>query len=492
MHNRTTPRIANVALAIAVICAFALAMQFIYWLPGETIDIQQLKWSDRHFALGADPSRFLLQAEWLRMGFGYKEATPDGAYCTSLSPGYPVTLAMLRSFTGDVDTARILQGSFLLVAGIAIFLSTHTALPRLSLLLALLVAGSPWNAALVTLPMSEGAAVLYSSLLAAALLCSQNKPANRLSAFAVGSLSSMLALTSAGLAPICAATTIGSIINLRNLKLSVAACFAGASLPMAVWQAHCVYATGRPAYLLMHSLSPELGRGWITSWAKTEADTVAGYGCFLWANSTPDFSSIPSYAYRSQKQKADFEKLAVDAAADRSQGLSQSQSILKLQKDLEVAQLQNNSDHPLRSALWLPILRGCHSWIDYRPVDFRRLEQPRLASRFLPRNFLSDAVRLGFPSACKRLIRPALGIYSVVHHYVTLAVLLLCATHALSLKSPLATGILAATLAFTFIHGFRGPEARRNLPAVPVLLILPCLAKLKRQSAECTQRVPRS
>lgn len=478
----TLPLKKTVLWQILAIIAAGICCMALFWLPTELPNTAELNWTDRWFALGADPSRFLLQGKWIAEGRGFRETTPDGAFCTSLPPGYPLFLAALSFFSANLQLWRVAQCVILIGSSIAMFLSCRRYAPRLAFWLSLGVVGSPWLSPLCSLFMSEGLGASLACVVAALLVtCSsvsdvaQSKRVK--SHFAFGFLCSVLSLTSPGLAPVLLITLLQTCSVQWNSANRGRWCLLGASLPIILWQTHCVYASGRPAWLLVQALEPQPGRKWVDSWARSERETVLGYSTFLWATSPPDLSLIPQYAYRDSSERKLVERLMVESfEGDQGDGDGRLLKRKRLTSLLDSIAMQERKTHPLRVFLYLPVIRGISSWTDLRATDFRYLEDPQQIARLDPRNFARDLRQFGIGRSLVRLIRPCLALCCISYHVVLLTGIVFVVFVVMRSKDWFSIGVLLTVWVFVVLHGYGGPEARRNLPMVPILFCLPIVA----------------
>lgn len=114
--------------------------------------------------LGRAPSRFSLQALWLSEGYGFRETTKSGRYCTSLPPGQPLVLSLFFQATNNVNTHRFFQSVVPWLSSVLVFFSLRNC-GRVRHPASFLIASAPWLTALSSCHMPETTSTFLMSLM---------------------------------------------------------------------------------------------------------------------------------------------------------------------------------------------------------------------------------------------------------------------------------------------------------------------------------------
>jgi hypothetical protein len=482
----------------AILAVASFVSTSISWQTRE-FALSEITWSTNQYGLGCDPSRFLLQANWLSEGFGFREATPSGRLCTSLPPGHPLALSLLFHLTENLDALRLVQALTPFLSGILIFFSLrHYGWIRYAA--SFLVASSPWLTALSSCHMSETTSTflvaLMAFLISHSLRDTNSTPntisthidshldaprraiwLNNLTAIFVGTTASVTILTAPGL--IFSMLTLIALFAYRsrnNWHLLICTTI-GLSLPLAIWQIHCLYAEGRPVLSLLTPLDPSMNdeKAWVRTWARTPKETVEGYRNFAW-NVDQDFTDVPEYAFQSESEKNEIIQAYLEVIDPAI-----SPEVAEEAEKARVSILSNairNRRHQRPFEVWitLPIQRGLLSWLEQQPVSYHGHDSPENIHTLAPWNLFKDANQRGIYRATLRASRGLYGLFVIISHYGTIMLVgfvvlkgFRCSLFATSL-------ILGSLLIYTYLHGLDGPECRRNLPFLPLLFCLPAIA----------------
>jgi hypothetical protein len=484
-------------LFITILLLTSVISTSISWQTRE-FQLNDLAWSTKQYGLGADPSRFLLQAHWLSEGLGYREATANGTLCTSLPPGHPVILSLLFQLTENLDYLRYIYSLLPFSSGVLIFFSLRNIFLRY--FASFLISSSPWLTALSSCHMSETTSSFLVALLvfhASILLgCSlaPTAPLSKIhfSTFRQSVLHKYLFLFSFFSFGFFAAVTILTAPALLFSIFSLVAIFCfhfksyrgillcvtlGLLIPLSCWQIHCIYAVGHPVLTLLTPVSnlnsPEVK--WVSTWARSPSETSLGYSNFVW-NVDNDFSDVPEHAFLSDSEKTEI------ISAYR-QGLKPNQTAdaikdsTRARRDVLLKSIEcRKSQQFVAVFILLPLRRGILSWIEAQPVSYHGHDSPSLILRLLPWNFMSEISDYGIYRACLRASRGLFALFVLVVHYATITVIVYSILKSLKLM-PLGTVIiLGSILLFTYLNCLIGPECRRNLPFLPLLFSLPAIA----------------
>ena len=496
--------------AVAFPCAIFLSgviVAAIYWTPAGVTSVSDLKWSTPIMGLGADPSRFLLQGSWLSKGFGFRETTETGLYCTSLPPGHPVFLALAMCLTDDMFWLRVIQAAMHAASGVVLYYAVRPFSWYWATVAGFLVSGSPWGASLATSYMSEttgtflvcltlylGIAIFRSSGLLRGLggEASNSTSAGNVSpvqltpqtfsrslpvaAFVLGMLCVTVCLTVPGVTISMLAFFVVSAHAIRKNRVGVLGLVLGASVVMGIWQLHCVRATGRPAYGLLHSLQPQFGKAWVRTWARSPDEYVLGVRVFVWPNDDPDYSAVPEYAFRDPVEKQEILDATERWRTVSGDSLHPTPEFETRSELLTVIAAREFKEHPLKCYVQLPLIRGIRSWTDLRPASYLQIEGPQYFSRLNPVSFMSDVKSLGIKKAIVRTFRGFLTLYALVMHVLGLLAFVFGLWYVIRHTSAHGALILLSVIVFTLLHGVDGPESRRNVPMVPIAVAVPVIA----------------
>jgi len=462
------------SLVIFLTGLFAVAL---FWSPTPSLQVEELQWSTSLMGYGADPSRFLLQALDLRQGNGYLDART--APCTTLPPGQPVFLSVLMLLSTNLLILQFGQCLLHALSGVILFLAIRPYGPRWGFLSGLLVNGSPWAATLASSFMSETFGVFLSCCVVYFVVRMLAGRATSYSMAAMGAFTVAACLTCPGVTFTMAALWCISAVYIRKQPARLGWLIMGAVLPMSVWQAHCIDGVGKPAVTLLHPLKLDPAVDWARVWSRSPDDFVNCVGVFIWPNDAPEYSSIPDYAYVSHDERLETEAVAnAWRIAGSSFGPPDEHYVQKTKQLVEMAETRI-ADDPLRFHVTLPILRGIRSWIDYRAPGPDSLADPALIRRLTPGELISDVQRFGTIRFLKRFSRSVLSLSVVILHYLTPLAVAWSVLYSIRSRSGIAITVVFTLALYTFAHGFRGPEVRRNLPIIPLALSLVSITKLR-------------
>jgi hypothetical protein len=470
----------------------------ISWQSRE-LGISEITWSTNQYGLGCDPSRFLLQAFWLSEGYGFREASPTGNLCTSLPPGHPVALSLLFHFTNDVDKLRYLQCLLPFFSGLLIFFSLRDY-AILRYFTSFLLASSPWLTALSSCHMSETTSTFLVALLTFIIswyfcnpiLSVNTTPnddtsqigkapylirSNSRAMFFSGSTASLIILTAPGLIFSVLSLTLLLAYRSRSNWRELLCAIIGLSIPLTIWQIHCISATGRPALGLLTPLAPSMNdeKAWVRTWARTPKETITGYRNFAW-NVDKDFADVPDYAFLSRSEKDDV-IAAYLRAIDPKLSPEEAEEAEKARETvLSNATSHRKAQRPFEVWLMLPIRRGVLSWLEQQPVSFHGHDSPENIQVLAPWNLISDTNQRGIYRATLRASRGAYSLFVMALHYATVIIIGYTIFNSLKRASWATSLIVGSLLIYTYLHGLDGPECRRNLPFLPLLFCLPAIA----------------
>lgn len=469
------------------ICFLCTMFVFIHWVPCPPIRVWQLSESQELQFGGADPSRFIKQGQWLFEGRGYMY--PANVACTSLPPGYPLFLSMLMCFTDKLFVIQVLQVCCRILAVVAMWLRLRRVDRRFAMAAAVLISTSPVLARQASTLMSESFGFFLLVFVMIQLLnLMQYGCGSGCSAAMTGLLLAAICFTSPFLVFPAAFASVASgilLVRVKWLYLFLFSC--GAFLPYVGWQAHCLWAGGRPI--------PEIYRGlemydvvWIRSWARSPREFVNGYRVFLWRMPDPDWSMIPEHAWTDARMQSELVSAVEDCASGGNQkGSPSAQRVDDLLAD---AGKEAKSKSLLRYYVGLPVLRAVRSWSDVPEVWYNYFFDFRLTER-LTISVLSEEIgRFGIVKAALRQVRAVTSglvwVYKecggpLLIHVLLTSFFLICV--GLTLRSPGLTGIavLLGVLVFSLFHAYSSPEMRRVAPLYPLVVFMGAAGLLERR-----------
>lgn len=459
-----------------------------FWYPEPHLEIGTLEWATPVMGLGADPARFLLQAQWLLNGAGFREVQHTGAYCTSLPPGYPLFLAGILLATKSLFIVQLIQCGLQILSGMLLFLAMRSFLPRFALFSGMLVSGSPPGIFLACSFMSETTGVFWGCVTLWLLFRILHTPASGLPVFAFGASCVAICLTSPGMAIVALAAFLTIFFAVLKSQKSVAVwCLLGALLPMMVWQGHCVNATGQGAPFLLHRLGPQPGRPWIATWARTADEYVNGLGAVVWISGEADLSRIPDHAFKDQAEKDAAIAVLRAELMTRNDPHANAEAVTRKLEYFNELAVSSKQRRPLYVRVLLPIRRAAASWAFLSQVDFRGIAAPSLALRLAPAAMLESVREFGIRRTLSRSARAMLSVVVLAYDIVIPGMFLTAVAYGLYSGNRTAVWMMASVVVFSFLHGYVGPEARRNLPVIPFVLCIPGLIALCRgRSVSCS------
>lgn len=460
-----------VQLQTAILLTSCVAMCFVYWLPGDLPTVETVRWDDK--ALGdGDFGRFVSQGWWLSQGYGYREVSADGDPCTCMAPGYPVFLATMFRITTKLTSIRLTQCGLFLFSVMLLFFSLRRYRPVSAFVISLTIGTSPWMAAQASLLMSEVLGLFWAAILTSALVRLFDRETSDFfrscCSLVFGASCSALCLTSPVLTPCCFSLICLLVWVLFKHKRSLMKLLAGAAVPMTCWQAHCVYANGRPCLTLLTPLAPVCAVDWINSWAESEQDCVAGYRAFTWAIEPPDLRLLPSYAFRSGSEFAELSHLAKAAANERA-GLIDTGAVSALTKRCTEIARERCEQNKAFCMLCLPVQRTVATIWTKRSVNFLGVEDSAAFARLWPSSLFRELSEFGVRRAVFRLGKGLIAVWAwcihglIVGYYVYLIAVVIRAS------DRVLVAFCFAVFSSLFAFGAIGPEARRLQPFLPLV-----------------------
>jgi hypothetical protein len=271
------------------------------------------------------------------------------------------------------------------------------------------------------------------------------------------------------------ASAIFANISRRFLALCITI---GFIVPLAIWQVHCVIATGKPVAKLLTPLDSQHleEKAWIRTWSRTPEETLLAYNTFDW-NIDGDFSKVPSHAFSNDTEKQKILTTYASFIRAKKEGRDYSGYDKIRIETLENATVDRINKDKLGYLIRLPVQRGLLSWINQQPVNHLGHDSLEHSARLLPWNLLKDIQQFGLKRSILRSFRGTVGIFTSIIHFGTL--LLIMYTCYLGLRNkPFTIPLILTVLLYTYMHGFSGPEPRRNLPFLPLLFTIPRIAEL--------------
>ena len=472
-------------LAIAGLASFML---LITWDNHTMLPIESTAWATEQWGRGADPSRFRLQAEWLKDGYGYREVQAEGSYCTSLPPGYPVILSGLLLITDDIEAIRVMQGCLLVIVGLLIFMTSRRIFPLLAYPITGCILISPWMTAITTLIMSESFGIIVSCLLALSLCRALQFRDRGVWPIMAAFLCSVLTFVSTGLAPVCLGVVLSLTWEYRTNRRIMASCLLAAGIPMLLWQFHCINATGTPAVTLLKELnvpSASAYRSWMRTWAGSVEDYFLYLGPIEWTEPM-DFSRLPARAFDSAEQQEKLISLSWRMAEDGVTASERAQISNEIRRWMVESSARRSQADFFRCSVTLPLARAVDAVTGmHQPSNTGTgLVQSTMLARLLPNVFWREVKEFGILRATFRACGGGYAATAFLMFYMTRALVLTGIIYGLASRRAVPIAIVFGTLAFFFVHGYLGPEFRRSLPAFPLIIMVPIITRCYRQHDE--------
>jgi hypothetical protein len=466
----------SLSFKILTVVALSGLMIHTYWIAAPTPPLDSLNWHSELLAHG-DAGRFLCQGKWLSEGRGFREVTSNGDFCTYLPPGYPLFLSILMSFGFDIQGIRIAQGILHITSSLLFLFATHRRFPRLGFLFSLLLGMSPQAAASATVILSE---VLSIFLLCCIIFLISLLPSTRSSLIlaSVGGLAMLAALTAPVLLPISAGLIlVGCLIahRISGPRLTLLPLFS-AALSLLIWQIHCVVAVGSPVWTLM-KVKPNGALTWIRAWACSESEMLSSYHNICWSTK-PNFFAVPNRAFPDSVARDEIEALSLRIAAYENDFGSPNPALAR-----QLMALMTNLGEWRKKEHWIqyyfafPFARGISSFLSFHPADFQRLDSPEYILRLNPVLIVDDIIHIGFGRGCRRAARGLLSLFSVCHKIFATVFGLAILFHRRRKLTVIQIVFVACFAGFLYIHGFYGPEPRRNLPVFVLLFGIPVVER---------------
>ncbi len=474
-----------VLLQCALLLALGACLCYALWLPGNLPPVKSVRWGDK--ALGdGDFGRYVSQGWWLSQGYGYREVTAVGPLCTNMAPGYPAFLAALFCVTNDLNTIRLTQCGIYLSTAILLLLGLRRYAPLPAFAMATAVGTSPWLASQASMLMSEVLGVFWAAILAITIIPvfdRQRKVVSRAAyCVAAGFSCSALCLTSPVLAPCCfLLICLLTLVLLKTPRLLLLV-VVGAALPMGIWQTHCLYATGRPCLTLLNPLGPVCGADWINTWAQSESDCLVGYCTFVWADNPPDFSLVPSYAFRNASEFAELRYLATAAANERAGLTGQIRGDCVKALSLRCSEIARERfvEKPLRCTLILPFQRTLSAVVAKRAINSLKLEKDENISRLWPPSLFREMRLLGVKRACFRLCGGLLAVWAWFSHFLVLAYYVYFGGVLCFVRDRVIKAFCLTLMCSLFAFGALSPEGRRLYPFLPLVSVVLILQHVRK------------
>lgn len=425
----------HAALAPGLCVLVALAARIWLWVPVTT----------------PDSERFTLQARELAAGAGLLWA---GQPTTSLPPGYPLFLAVLR-WLGLPEAAYspvgVILGALACGAG---FLATRTAGPRLAWAVGLGLALHPWLARQCAYVLSEALAMFLAALVALAASRLATSPDPRPWAAPAGALLAALVLTAPGTLVVGGLGGLALLLGLRRSRGAAAALVLAAAVLVAPWQLYCLRHAGRLVPTVVTPTGAMVsGTGrWVRTWLIWPEELVV-----LWQPRR--LGEAPARAFDPSSERDRLVELAEDVAPGAAQ---------RLDAELGVLARRREAEH-LRMA-GLTLLRASVLWAAMPRLDHLDLDWVLRAG---PSAFVRDRGEVGPVRAGLRQVK-ALASAGMAGVYLVVALCsLVVAWRAARGGHPWAIAVLVGTLAYLLASGHLAlVEPRRNAPFYFLLLPL--------------------
>jgi len=408
---------------------------------------------------------------WLTQGEGFLYPN-DAKPCTFLPPGYPVFLSMLIAMRDSTVLIVIVQ--FLMSLGcIALVYAAFSEFSaRMAFWPCAVISASPWIAATATKIMSEGTGIFLSSVMLWLVSRLERGQFGPRLALLTGSVAVAACLTVPAVS-VCMAG-IWLIVLVRRLRApwTAAALVAGAIAVVTPWQIHVYRATGAFAPALLTTL-PRNYHGtfeWMRTWVYTPDDFGNGMLAYIVPNKKSDHTTIPPRAFPDASTRAQAERLANEWRSSAAGRRADDSGAAYRPLDTFLAGLAERakSESRVRHVVLPCALRAWNLW--FQPTGTTRITSDRVRG-LLPAAMtsrLNDRSLEEITWVAALLLRLLfLAHLAMIAWFAWLAARLSFARRAI----PIA--IVAGTIVYTVLTAMiGGVEVRRNLPFIPLLLIL--------------------
>ncbi len=462
-------------LQTAIICVVGLLMCVIHWQHSPVSNVAD------NFPRIGDPYRYTSQARNLRDGNGFVHDM--GVPCTSLPPGYPVVLAGAMLITNSLVAIQWAQVGLFISASLLVFAGISRVSGRLGFLAAFLMVASPWASARATDFLSETFGLFLCSAIAFLLIrMLVSDIPRRIDATLIGIATLCVCLTTPYLTLIMLPLWLATVIQYRKNATIVLSLIVGALIPYVSWQAHCVWAIGRPVVAMLTPLGTPDATKWLRTWASSPREFEYGLQVFAWHTMKPDWELIPDHAFQTEAQKSEIKRIKMQSF--------ESGDTTPVAEVLSRVGRERRMQSSIGYYIIKPIERGIHSWCDFQPVRYHSAANDEHVARLRPQSFVNEVREFGFGRAGMRAIRGVLSLAVMVSevlrgpaivHLISIALIGWCVLQAIRYPGWIPISVLLGIVFFTYVQCYDSPEYRRNEPVVPLLFFLGTAAHLRKR-----------
>lgn len=462
-------------LKTASICVVGLLMCVLHWQHSPVPFVAD------NFPQIGDPYRYTSQARHLRDGNGFVHA--KGIPCTSLPPGYPLLLAGAMLFTNSLIAIQWAQVVLFISSAVLVFTGISRVSNRLGFLAAFLMVASPWASARATDFLSETFGLFLCSAIAFLLIrMLVSDIPRRIDATLIGIATLCVCLTTPYLTLIMLPLWMATVMQYRKNAAIVLSLIVGALIPYLSWQAHCVWAIGRPVVAMLTPLGTPEATKWLRTWASSPKEFEYGLQVFAWHTMKPDWERIPDHAFQADAEKSEIERIQMQSI--------ESGDTTPVAVVLSRVGRERRMQSPIGYYIIKPIERGMHSWCDFQPVRYHSAASDEHVARLRPRAFVNEVREFGFGRAGMRAIRGVLSLAVMVSevlrvpaivHLISIALIGWCVLQAIRYPGWIPISVLFGIVFFTYVQCYDSPEYRRNEPVVPLLFFLGTAAHLRKR-----------
>lgn len=400
-----------------------------------------------------DWDRYESQASSLMRGDGFQT---NGMSEARLSPGYPVFVAVWKSFGLDAALIPAAHTIMLLVGLSFVFVTIRPIGAFWSLLVVSAIALNPMVGRSASYFLSEPLGFFLASGVVALLSRITRSTSKPWMCFVIGLLLAALVLTSPALLPLAGLLTIYLVIVLGFIRREVAQCLlllVGVSVLSVPWQSHCSTVQGSfcPMFYATNTLKFDTSFvPWYRSWAIKQSDLSYWF-------SPEKIDTAPARAFQSVAEQ----QTLVNAIRGTSE---------ERERTFAAAADRNILERPWNYYVGLPVTRSFNLWFDMNQVAHVQMSY---IMRFSPERILSDINAHGFQRATLRVIKSVLSTLAYAIYLVPVG--LIIAAAGLTFRHPkwIPILVLIGIAIYTAVSGFSGLiEARRNIVFLPFIVYL--------------------
>jgi hypothetical protein len=352
------------------------------------------------------------------------------------------------------------------------------------------MAGWPWLAATPTQLMSEQLGVFLTALFIWLVVRFEERRLGPGLALLSGFVAMYACLTVPAVTFSLAGVWCVLFVKSRRRVLTAAALAVGALVVFVPWQAHVHRATGKiaPQLLTPMDRSYHGTLAWMRTWVYTPHDFFTGMGTFVSPNPEPDYASIPDRAYPDAATRARAEQLA--AAWRTAGGGRRANDTHELYRPVDelFADLARQRKSNVMQYELIPI--AMRTWSLWWSMPDVYVVMSRHVARLWPSN-IADQFQFGARRGILRLgLAAVCGVFLLAYVGVQTWFAWLC-VQAWRCWEWIPAAISAGVIVYILISAATATnECRRNLPFIPLLLMVWWYAQRRRAARGETEAVP--